>query len=114
MNIDELTIPELIELSTQCLDRIDKIKDREIKRLRDEFEAKAETLGMTASGVLAFDAKKRRAPGTPKYRNPADPTQTWAGRGKQPIWLKEKLEAGANLEDFLIDKPEPVPEDTGF
>ena len=59
MNITELTIPELIELSTQCLDRIDQIKDSEIKKLRDEFEAKAETLGMTASGVLMRLAMKQ-------------------------------------------------------
>ena len=88
MNVDELTIPELKALSERCGERIDQIKDSEIKKLRDEFEAKAETLGMTASGVLAFDAKKRRVAGTPKYRNPADPTQTWAGRGKRPVWIK--------------------------
>ncbi|MBK8191596.1 MAG: H-NS histone family protein [Vampirovibrionales bacterium] len=73
MEINELTIPELKALSEQCGERIKQLKDGEISKLRDEFEAKAETLGMTASGVLAFDAKRRRAPGTPKYRNPADP-----------------------------------------
>ena len=88
MDITELTIPELKALSEQCGERIEQIKYSEIKKLRDEFEAKAETLGMTASGVLAFDAKRRRVPGTPKYRNPADPTQTWAGRGKRPVWIK--------------------------
>ena len=89
MNIDELTIPELKALSERCGERIDQIKYSEIKKLRDEFEEKAETLGMTASGVLAFDAKKRRAAGKPKYRNPADPAQTWTGRGKRPGWAKE-------------------------
>ena len=88
MNIDELSITELKALSEQCGERIDQIKDSEIKKLRDEFEAKARTLGMTASGVLAFDAKKRRVAGKPKYRNPADPTQSWTGRGKRPVWIK--------------------------
>ena len=44
-------------------------------------------------------------PSTPKYRDPEKPENTWAGRGKQPGWLKEKLDAGASLDDFLIDKP---------
>lgn len=44
-------------------------------------------------------------PSKPKYRDPAKPECTWAGKGKQPGWLKEKLEAGASLDDFLIDKP---------
>lgn len=88
MNVDELTIPELKALSERCGERIDQIKDSEINKLLDEFKAKAETLGMTASGVLAFDAKKRRAAGKPKYRNQADPVQTWTGRGKRPVWIK--------------------------
>ena len=26
----------------------------------------------------------------PKYKNPADPTQTWTGRGKAPKWIEGK------------------------
>src|SRR5262249_30584034 len=29
---------------------------------------------------------------------------TWAGRGAQPRWLREKLKAGAKLEDFAVHK----------
>ena len=38
----------------------------------------------------------------PKYRNPADPSQTWAGRGQQPKWLAAETAKGRKLEDFLI------------
>jgi DNA-binding protein H-NS len=38
----------------------------------------------------------------PKYRNPAKPEETWAGRGKQPRWLTAQLRAGKNLDDFRI------------
>jgi DNA-binding protein H-NS len=37
-----------------------------------------------------------------KYRDKAG--NTWAGRGAQPVWLREKLKAGAKLEDFAVDK----------
>jgi len=40
----------------------------------------------------------------PKYRNPADPTQTWAGRGMAPKWLQAELAKGRKPEDFLIAK----------
>ena len=55
-------------------------------------------------------------PSKPKYQDPAKPECTWAGKGKQPGWLKEKLEAGASLDDFLIDKPTAPssPDDPGF
>jgi hypothetical protein len=29
---------------------------------------------------------------------------TWAGRGAQPTWLREKLKAGAKLEEFAVHK----------
>jgi DNA-binding protein H-NS len=38
----------------------------------------------------------------PKYQNPADPSQTWAGRGLQPLWLKQAIKSGKKLESFLI------------
>ena len=39
----------------------------------------------------------------PKYRNPADPSQTWAGRGQQPKWMSSQIAGGSKkLEDFLI------------
>jgi DNA-binding protein H-NS len=37
-----------------------------------------------------------------KYRDKSG--NTWAGRGAQPVWLRDKLKAGANLEDFAVDK----------
>jgi DNA-binding protein H-NS len=40
-----------------------------------------------------------------KYRNPADPKETWSGRGKQPRWLAELTAKGKKPEDFLIAKP---------
>ena len=41
--------------------------------------------------------KKTRINGVPKYRNPANPAQTWTGRGKTPIWIQ-----GLKKEDCRI------------
>jgi DNA-binding protein H-NS len=38
----------------------------------------------------------------PKYRNPQNPSETWAGRGQQPKWMATQIAAGKKLEDFLI------------
>ena len=38
----------------------------------------------------------------PKYRNPANAAETWAGRGKPPRWLSAYLDNGRKLEEFLI------------
>jgi H-NS histone C-terminal domain len=44
--------------------------------------------------------KGRTAP--VKYRNKSG--NAWAGRGARPVWLREKLKAGAKLEDFAVHK----------
>jgi DNA-binding protein H-NS len=38
----------------------------------------------------------------PKFQNPDDPSETWAGRGKQPRWLRKQLRSGKQLEDLRI------------
>lgn len=51
-------------------------------------------------------AKKGRKYGkvAPKYRNPANKSETWTGRGKPPRWLAPLLKKGKKKEDFLIKK----------
>jgi len=38
-----------------------------------------------------------------KYRNPAKPSETWAGRGSKPRWLTAQLKSGKRIDDFRID-----------
>ncbi len=40
----------------------------------------------------------------PKYRNPANAAETWAGRGMPPKWMSAELAKGRKPEDFLIAK----------
>jgi DNA-binding protein H-NS len=44
----------------------------------------------------------RMGPVAPKYRNPDNPSETWAGRGLKPRWISAALKAGKKLEDFAI------------
>lgn len=39
----------------------------------------------------------------PKFRNPDRPSETWAGRGKQPRWLSAQLKSGKPIDDFRIE-----------
>lgn len=49
-----------------------------------------------------FPARRRYQRVFPKYQNPARPSETWAGRGKQPRWLSTLLKSGKKLDDFRI------------
>lgn len=38
----------------------------------------------------------------PKYRNPGNPSETWAGRGLKPRWLKTLLKQGKKLGELAV------------
>lgn len=40
----------------------------------------------------------------PKYKNPENSSETWAGRGARPRWLQGLLKQGRKLEEFAIGK----------
>jgi DNA-binding protein H-NS len=44
----------------------------------------------------------------PKYRNPANHSETWTGRGKSPIWVQTMKSAGT-LDSALIAQPTTPP-----
>jgi len=54
-------------------------------------------LGLEPADVVAALGKRRSSPTKPgdarssvqpKYRNPENPSQTWAGRGAKPAWIE--------------------------
>jgi len=49
----------------------------------------------------------------PKYQNPANATQTWSGKGKQPHWVEQALAQGKTLDSLLTDDIRPVPRPSG-
>jgi len=66
---------------------------------------KALSSGKTAKAAKAPKAAKKGALAgkkvAPKYRNPANPEQTWTGRGVSPTWV-QALKAAGTLESALI------------
>jgi DNA-binding protein H-NS len=54
-------------------------------------------------GTESRDGMRRPYPPVPpKFRNPARPLETWAGRGRLPRWLSDQLRSGKKLDDFRI------------
>src|SRR6267142_1460615 len=59
-------------------------------------------LGPSADAEKMSHARRPNPQVFPKYKNPAQPGETWAGRGKQPRWLTAQLKSGKKLDDFRI------------
>ena len=75
------------------------------RRMSAEKRQLEQRLRQLHSGALERNVRRERRPYPqvfPKYRNPDNPTETWAGRGKQPRWLTAQIRDGRKLEDFRI------------
>jgi len=54
--------------------------------------------------IPVVSGRRPYPPVRPKYRNPDQPLETWAGRGKRPRWLVAKLKSGKRINDFRIKR----------
>ncbi len=105
-NIDDVikssSIEQLHNLIRKAEEEIEHKKVDEIEATRNEWIARATQLGMQPEEILQYNGRRRKSTGKPKYRNPANPEQTWTGHGKKPGWLKQAVENGADQESFRI------------
>lgn len=95
----------------QLEDLIAKASQQRVKlqrERRDEVKAKlakiARDEGFTIEELFGTRRARSKSAGTkvaPKYRNPANPAQTWSGRGKRPRWFSDALKTKKE-KDLLI------------
>jgi DNA-binding protein H-NS len=69
------------------------------------LEERLRLLGKTHVEHTVRASRHRRPypPVLPKFRNPDEPSETWAGRGKQPRWVRKQLRSGKRMDDFRIE-----------
>ena len=97
-DLKSMSVGELWELHESVVAEL----TRKITAERATLEDRLRKLGST-HGVV--ERERRRYPKVlPKYCNPKNRSETWAGRGKLPRWLKDQLRDGKKLNDFLIRK----------
>jgi DNA-binding protein H-NS len=107
-DMQSLPIDDLWALHEQ----ISKILSSRILSEKRQLEKRLYQLnsGKAARDAIAPDLNSEKANRTrrkfskvlPKYRNPAVPSETWSGRGKQPRWLVSALKSGGTIKDFEI------------
>jgi len=115
MSTDELwTLHEEIATKLAAALTAEKgVLENRLRQLRRGIEIQPATDAGKSRDLKSRDIKSHRdtKPSTsrrpypavvPKYRNPDRPSETWAGRGKQPRWLAAQLKSGKRIDDFRI------------
>ena len=99
-NLKPMSIEELVALR----DEIEATLESKVADERRTLELELAKLTRFSGGSRSKSLFGRGARGmvAPKYRNPENPSETWAGRGLKPRWLTAALESGKKLDDFRI------------
>jgi DNA-binding protein H-NS len=92
--------PSLASMSVEALLKLRDDVGKVLSQKAVQLEQQLSKLGGEVRGGRRSSRKGQKVP--VKYRDKEG--NTWAGRGAQPVWLREKLKAGAKLEDFAVQK----------
>lgn len=102
--LDTLSLKELKDLKARVERAIASFEDRRKRAALAELEEKARELGFPFAELARLAAggggKAKGAIGAAKYANPANPSETWTGRGRKPGWFTAALAAGKRPEEM--------------
>ena len=90
-----------IEKLAALRDQVEAALSSKVLEQRRSLESSLSKLGRFQGGKSSKAARGYGAV-APKYRNPENPAETWAGRGLRPRWLTAALKSSKKIEDFLI------------
>ena len=92
-NLSAMSVEALIKLR----DEIGKVLNQRAVQLQSQLSRLGGEIGSRGRGS---PMKGRKV--AIKYRDKEG--NTWAGRGAHPVWLREKIKAGAKLDDFAVQR----------
>jgi DNA-binding protein H-NS len=99
--------PSLVSMSIEQLlklrDDVEKTLSQKAVQLEDQLSRLGGDVGAGRRGRPPGRRSAMKGRKVPiKYRDKEG--NTWAGRGAQPRWLRDKLKDGAKIEDFAVEK----------
>lgn len=112
IDLSSYNLSELKGLQSDIEKAIKERGQQEVKEAREQIMAIAQKLGVSVEDLLGGSGAKpssKSKAGTgakveAQYRNPADSSQVWSGRGRKPAWVANTIENGGKLEDLRIAK----------
>jgi DNA-binding protein H-NS len=107
IDLKSLSRKELEKMSRDIDKALDRLKKQDMKKAKEAAAKAAAAHGFSLSELVGGTAgpkaaRKAKTKSVMKYANPADPSQQWTGKGRQPNWYKAAIEAGKSPESMAI------------
>lgn len=106
IDLNGLSAAELRTLLEDVKAQLTKAEEAESRQAFEAMMEAAKKVGLTPKELLRrYGQEGPAAPAAKEapaavYRNPANPAETWTGRGRKPRWVLDWLEAGKSLDDL--------------
>ena len=103
VDVKSLNEKQLEDLSRKIAARKNDLGKERFAKVRAKVDALLKAEGVTFGDLYGTRGRRgKRGKVAPKYRNPADPSMTWSGRGKRPRWFNAALKSGKSEKSLLI------------
>ena len=102
ISLDKLSLEDLKALRKDVDKAIAGFAEKKRQEAKKALEDVAAKHGMSLDEILGATQKRKKAKAAAKYRNPANPDETWSGRGRQPGWYKEAIAKGQKPENMVM------------
>jgi len=107
LNLDKLSPQELKAVIAEAQSHMKSAHSSLVQDIRKKIDALLSISGLTLAEVYPTRGGKKvtdkKGSVAPKYRDPANPSVTWTGRGRQPLWFAEAIKKrGVTAESLLI------------
>ena len=101
--IARLSFAALLKLQDRIKSAIATRKAQDALTTKQELRAMAAKAGFNLDELFGSKRGPRKgSKAVVKYRNPKDSSQTWAGRGRMPLWLVDALKKGGKVARFAV------------
>jgi DNA-binding protein H-NS len=99
MDLTNMSSAELRDLQEQLKRELKKRESQDLAKAREQILAIAQSVGLPLKDLVGAGAPRAKTGKVePRYRNPDDASQQWTGRGRQPKWVKQWIEAGKSID----------------
>ncbi|MEM6940386.1 MAG: H-NS histone family protein [Pseudomonadota bacterium] len=111
-DLKSMSRKELEKLQADVAKALRNAQNRDRRDAKRAAEKAAAEFGFSLVDLSEGEAKvakqpKKKAkppskPSKPQFVNPANPKETWTGKGRQPNWYRAEIEKGTSRESMKI------------
>ena len=106
VDLSGLSLPQLYQLQKDLEREISRRKVEDKQKAISDLQKLAAERGFSLNELLGADLPSKRGgkrgPVAAQFKNPANPEQTWSGRGRKPQWVVDHLAAGGSIDSLRV------------